>query len=81
MLKIEGNDTGPFATVTPAKLLRMYSKTCSGMDQGYSGLQEAGSFWGKITKLDVMEILTKTAYFARDDRQDLIYKTKRESYQ
>ncbi len=43
-----------------------------------TAVTEAGEFW-EIYKLDVMEIPTNRP-IARDDRNDLIYKTKREKY-
>ena len=43
-----------------------------------TAVTEAGEFW-EIYKLDVFEIPTNRP-IQRDDRQDLIYKTKREKY-
>jgi preprotein translocase subunit SecA len=43
-----------------------------------TAVTEAGEFW-EIYKLDVIEIPTNRP-IARDDRQDLVYKTKREKY-
>jgi preprotein translocase subunit SecA len=53
----------------------MYKKL-SGMTG--TAVTEAGEFW-EIYKLDVIEIPTNRP-IARDDRQDLVYKTKREKY-
>ncbi len=43
-----------------------------------TAVTEAGEFW-EIYKLDVVEIPTNRP-IARDDRNDLVYKTKREKY-
>lgn len=43
-----------------------------------TAVTEAGEFW-EIYKLDVIEIPTNRP-ITRDDRQDLVYKTKREKY-
>ena len=67
--------TQTFATVTLQNYFRMYQKL-SGMTG--TAITEAGEFW-EIYKLDVMEIPTNRP-IARDDRNDLIYKTKREKY-
>ncbi|MEO9892303.1 preprotein translocase subunit SecA [Aurantibacter sp.] len=67
--------TQTFATVTLQNYFRMYRKL-SGMTG--TAITEAGEFW-EIYKLDVMEIPTNRP-IARDDRHDLIYKTKREKY-
>ncbi|PCJ98318.1 MAG: preprotein translocase subunit SecA [Flavobacteriaceae bacterium] len=67
--------TQTFATVTLQNYFRMYKKL-SGMTG--TAVTEAGEFW-EIYKLDVMEIPTNRP-IVRDDRQDLIYKTKREKY-
>jgi len=67
--------TQTFATVTLQNYFRMYRKL-SGMTG--TAVTEAGEFW-EIYKLDVMEIPTNRP-IARDDRNDLIYKTKREKY-
>jgi preprotein translocase subunit SecA len=67
--------TQTFATVTLQNFFRMYSKL-AGMTG--TAVTEAGEFW-EIYKLDVMEIPTNRP-IARDDRNDLIYKTKREKY-
>jgi preprotein translocase subunit SecA len=67
--------TQTFATVTLQNYFRMYGKL-SGMTG--TAVTEAGEFW-EIYKLDVVEIPTNRP-IARDDRHDLIYKTKREKY-
>tara|TARA_R110002049_G_scaffold80907_1_gene205696 strand:- start:781 stop:4143 length:3363 start_codon:yes stop_codon:yes gene_type:complete len=67
--------TQTFATVTLQNYFRMYNKL-AGMTG--TAITEAGEFW-EIYKLDVMEIPTNRP-IARDDRNDLIYKTKREKY-
>ncbi|MFT6933625.1 MAG: preprotein translocase subunit SecA, partial [Maribacter sp.] len=67
--------TQTFATVTLQNFFRMYSKL-AGMTG--TAVTEAGELW-EIYKLDVMEIPTNRP-IARDDRNDLIYKTKREKY-
>ncbi|MEO1012592.1 MAG: preprotein translocase subunit SecA [Bacteroidota bacterium] len=67
--------TQTFATVTLQNYFRMYRKL-SGMTG--TAVTEAGEFW-EIYKLDVVEIPTNRP-IARDDRNDLIYKTKREKY-
>lgn len=73
-VKIEAM-TQTFATVTLQNYFRMYQKL-AGMTG--TAITEAGEFW-EIYKLDVMEIPTNRP-IARDDRNDLIYKTKREKY-
>jgi preprotein translocase subunit SecA len=73
-VKIE-DATQTFATVTLQNYFRMYKKL-SGMTG--TAVTEAGEFW-EIYKLDVVEIPTNRP-IARDDRQDLVYKTKREKY-
>src|SRR5690554_4955876 len=73
-VKIEAA-TQTFATITLQNYFRMYSKL-AGMTG--TAVTEAGEFW-EIYKLDVMEIPTNRPIL-RDDRQDLIYKTKREKY-
>ncbi|MBT8305082.1 MAG: preprotein translocase subunit SecA [Bacteroidia bacterium] len=73
-VKIEAA-TQTFATVTLQNYFRMYRKL-SGMTG--TAVTEAGEFW-EIYKLDVVEIPTNRP-IARDDRQDLVYKTKREKY-
>jgi preprotein translocase subunit SecA len=67
--------TQTFATITLQNYFRMYKKL-SGMTG--TAVTEAGEFW-EIYKLDVIEIPTNRP-IARDDRQDLVYKTKREKY-
>ncbi len=67
--------TQTFATVTLQNYFRMYRKL-AGMTG--TAVTEAGELW-EIYKLDVMEIPTNRP-IARDDRNDLIYKTKREKY-
>ncbi|RED48393.1 preprotein translocase subunit SecA [Seonamhaeicola aphaedonensis] len=73
-VKIE-DATQTFATVTLQNYFRMYRKL-SGMTG--TAVTEAGEFW-EIYKLDVVEIPTNKP-IARDDREDLVYKTKREKY-
>jgi len=73
-VKIEAM-TQTFATVTLQNYFRMYGKL-AGMTG--TAITEAGEFW-EIYKLDVVEIPTNRP-IARDDRNDLIYKTKREKY-
>ena len=73
-VKIEAA-TQTFATITLQNYFRMYRKL-SGMTG--TAVTEAGEFW-EIYKLDVVEIPTNKP-LARDDREDLIYKTKREKY-
>ncbi|XCF07719.1 preprotein translocase subunit SecA [Tamlana crocina] len=73
-VKIE-DATQTFATVTLQNYFRMYRKL-SGMTG--TAVTEAGEFW-EIYKLDVVEIPTNRP-IARDDREDLVYKTKREKY-
>ncbi|MEG1863931.1 MAG: preprotein translocase subunit SecA [Alistipes sp.] len=67
--------TQTFATVTLQNYFRMYHKLA-----GMTGTAEteASEFWS-IYKLDVVVIPTNRK-ITRDDRQDLIYKTKREKY-
>ncbi len=67
--------TQTFATVTLQNYFRMYHKL-SGMTG--TAVTEAGEFW-EIYQLDVVEIPTHRP-IAREDRDDLIYKTKREKY-
>jgi len=64
-----------FATVTLQNYFRMYSKL-SGMTG--TAVTEAGEFW-EIYELDVVEIPTNRP-IARNDKDDLVYKTKREKY-
>ena len=73
-VKIEAA-TQTFATITLQNYFRLYNKL-SGMTG--TAVTEAGEFW-EIYKLDVFEIPTNRP-IQRDDRQDLIYKTKREKY-
>ena len=73
-VKIEAA-TQTFATITLQNYFRMYEKL-SGMTG--TAITEAGEFW-EIYKLDVIEIPTNRS-IARKDRDDLIYKTKREKY-
>ncbi len=67
--------TQTFATVTLQNYFRMYRKL-SGMTG--TAVTEAGELW-EIYKLDVVEIPTNRP-IARFDRDDLVYKTKREKY-
>jgi preprotein translocase subunit SecA len=73
-VKIE-DATQTFATVTLQNYFRMYRKL-SGMTG--TAVTEAGEFW-EIYKLDVVEIPTNRP-IARNDQDDLVYKTKREKY-
>ncbi|WP_452220357.1 preprotein translocase subunit SecA [Lacinutrix salivirga] len=73
-VKIE-DATQTFATITLQNYFRMYRKL-SGMTG--TAVTEAGEFW-EIYKLDVVEIPTNRP-IARDDREDLVFKTKREKY-
>ncbi|MBZ9629105.1 preprotein translocase subunit SecA [Psychroflexus sp. CAK1W] len=73
-VKIE-DATQTFATVTLQNYFRMYNKL-AGMTG--TAMTEAGEFW-EIYKLDVMEIPTNKP-IARDDKQDKVFKTKREKY-
>lgn len=73
-VKIEAA-TQTYATVTLQNYFRMYRKL-AGMTG--TAITEAGEFW-EIYKLDVVEIPTNRP-IARHDREDLIYKTKREKY-
>ena len=67
--------TQTYATITLQNYFRMYHKLA-----GMTGTAEteAGEFWD-IYKLDVVVIPTNKP-IARDDKDDLIYKTKREKY-
>ena len=67
--------TQTWATITLQNYFRMYHKLA-----GMTGTAEteAGEFWN-IYKLDVMVIPTNRPVI-RDDREDLVYKTKREKY-
>ena len=73
-VKIE-DATQTFATVTLQNFFRMYRKL-SGMTG--TAITEAGELW-EIYKLDVVEIPTNRP-IAREDKEDLVYKTKREKY-
>ena len=73
-VKIE-DATQTFATITLQNYFRMYRKL-SGMTG--TAVTEAGEFW-EIYELDVVEIPTNRP-IARDDKDDLVYKTKREKY-
>ena len=73
-VKIE-DATQTFATVTLQNYFRMYRKL-SGMTG--TAVTEAGEFW-EIYELDVVEIPTNRP-IARADKEDLVYKTKREKY-
>ncbi|MFC2136651.1 preprotein translocase subunit SecA [Bacteroidota bacterium] len=67
--------TQTFATITLQNYFRMYNKLA-----GMTGTAEteAGELWD-IYKLDVVVIPTNRP-IVRDDREDLVYKTKREKY-
>jgi preprotein translocase subunit SecA len=67
--------TQTYATITLQNYFRMYHKLA-----GMTGTAEteAGEFWN-IYKLDVVVIPTNKPVI-RDDREDIIYKTKREKY-
>ncbi len=67
--------TQTYATITLQNYFRMYHKLA-----GMTGTAEteAGEFWN-IYKLDVVVIPTNRPV-VRDDREDLVYKTKREKY-
>ncbi|MFN2314791.1 MAG: preprotein translocase subunit SecA, partial [Bacteroidales bacterium] len=73
-VKIEAA-TQTFATITLQNYFRMYDKLA-----GMTGTAEteAGELWN-IYKLDVVVIPTNKPII-RDDREDLVYKTKREKY-
>jgi preprotein translocase subunit SecA len=73
-VKVEA-ETQTYATITLQNYFRMYSKLA-----GMTGTAEteAGEFWS-IYKLEVVKIPTNKGMI-RDDRQDLVYKTKREKY-
>jgi len=73
-VKVEAS-TQTFATVTLQNYFRMYTKL-SGMTG--TAETEAGELWD-IYKLDVVAIPTNRP-IQRDDREDLVYKTKREKY-
>ncbi|MUP37956.1 preprotein translocase subunit SecA [Labilibaculum euxinus] len=67
--------TQTFATITLQNYFRMYNKLA-----GMTGTAEteAGELWD-IYKLEVVVIPTNRP-ICRDDREDLVYKTKREKY-
>jgi len=67
--------TQTYATITLQNYFRMYRKLA-----GMTGTAEteAGELWD-IYKLDVVVIPTNRP-IARDDKEDLVYKTKREKY-
>lgn len=67
--------TQTYATITLQNYFRMYNKLA-----GMTGTAEteAGEFWD-IYKLDVMVIPTNRP-IARQDKEDLVYKTAREKY-
>ena len=67
--------TQTYATITLQNYFRMYKKL-AGMTG--TAITEAGEFWD-IYKLDVVEIPTNKPVI-REDKEDLIYKTKREKY-
>ena len=73
-VKVEAS-TQTYATITLQNYFRMYHKLA-----GMTGTAEteAGEFWD-IYKLDVVVIPTNRPVI-RDDREDLVYKTKREKY-
>lgn len=73
-VKIEAA-TQTYATITLQNYFRMYKKLA-----GMTGTAEteAGEFWD-IYKLDVVVIPTNKP-ISRDDREDLVYKTKREKF-
>ncbi len=73
-VKIEAA-TQTFATITLQNFFRMYTKL-SGMTG--TAETEAGEFYD-IYELDVVVIPTNKPII-RDDREDLVYKTKREKY-
>lgn len=73
-VRIEAS-TQTYATITLQNYFRMYNKLA-----GMTGTAEteAGEFWD-IYKLDVVVIPTNKP-IARKDKEDLVYKTKREKY-
>ncbi len=73
-VKVEAS-TQTYATITLQNYFRMYHKL-AGMTG--TAITEAGEFWN-IYKLDVVVIPTNVSII-RDDREDLVYKTKREKY-
>ncbi len=70
-----GDITQTYATVTLQNYFRMYHKL-SGMTG--TAETEAGEFW-EIYELDVVVIPTNRP-IARDDRDDLVFKTEREKF-
>ena len=70
-----GDLTQTYATVTLQNFFRMYHKL-SGMTG--TAETEAGEFW-EIYKLDVVVIPTNKP-IARDDKEDLVFKTEREKF-
>ncbi len=70
-----GDITQTYATITLQNYFRMYHKLC-----GMTGTAEteAGEFW-EIYKLDVVVIPTNRP-IARDDQEDLVFKTAREKF-
>lgn len=73
-VKVE-DATQTYATITLQNYFRMYHKL-SGMTG--TAETEAGEFW-EIYKLDVVVMPTHRP-LARDDRQDMVYKTVREKF-
>jgi preprotein translocase subunit SecA len=73
-VKVE-RSTQTYATITLQNYFRMYHKLC-----GMTGTAEteATEFW-QIYKLDVVVVPTNKP-IVRDDRDDMIFKTKREKY-
>ncbi|MEG2177804.1 MAG: preprotein translocase subunit SecA [Bacteroidales bacterium] len=73
-VKVE-DATQTYATITLQNYFRMYAKLA-----GMTGTAEteAGEFWN-IYKLDVVTIPTNRPVI-REDKEDLVYKTKREKY-
>ncbi len=73
-VKVE-NATQTFATITLQNFFRMYHKLA-----GMTGTAEteAGELWS-IYKLDVI-VIPANKKITRADKQDLVYKTKREKY-
>ncbi|KAA3637603.1 MAG: preprotein translocase subunit SecA, partial [Bacteroidetes bacterium] len=70
-----GDITQTYATVTLQNYFRMYHKL-SGMTG--TAETEAGEFW-EIYKLDVVVIPTNRP-IARDDKEDLVFKTEKEKF-
>jgi preprotein translocase subunit SecA len=73
-VKIEAA-TQTYATITLQNFFRMYHKLC-----GMTGTAEteAAELWS-IYKLDVVNVPTNLK-MVRDDKQDLVYKTRKEKY-